>query len=92
MIDKKHALPMIWQAKLLDMSHSSIYYRLQPASGSDLQLMWRIDELQIDYPFADALMLSNMLRLDSIDGVRKHVSTLMKTQSIAALEMGIQRN
>ena len=54
MIDKKCAFPMIRQAKLLDMSHSSVYYRLQPASESDLQLIWRIDELQIDYPFADA--------------------------------------
>ena len=32
MIDQKHALPMARQAKLLDMSRSSIYYRPQPVS------------------------------------------------------------
>ena len=39
MIDKKHGLPMVRQARQLDMSRSSIYYRPQPASESDLRLM-----------------------------------------------------
>ena len=42
MIDQKHALPMVRQAKLLDMSRSSLYYRPQPTSESDLRLMRRI--------------------------------------------------
>ncbi len=85
MIDTKHALPRVRQAKLLDMSRSSLYYRPQPASESDLRLMRRIDELHLEHPFAGARMLRDMLRLDGIDIGRKRVGTLMKTLSIEAL-------
>ena len=85
MIDRKHALPMVRQAKLLEMSRSSLYYRPQPASESDLRLMRKIDELHLEHPFAGARMLRDMLRLDGIDVGRKHVGTLMKTLSIEAL-------
>ena len=85
MIDKKHGLPMVRQARLLAMSRSSIYYRPQPASESDLRLMRQIDELHLEHPFAGARMLRDMLRLDGIEVGRKHVGTLMKTLSIAAL-------
>ena len=85
MIDNEHGLPMVRQVKLLDMSRSSIYYRPQPASESDLRLMRRIDELHLEHPFAGARMLRDMLRLDGIEVGRKHVGTLMKTLSIAAL-------
>ncbi len=85
MIDRNHALPMVRQAKLLEMSRSSLYYRPQPASESDLRLMRRIDELHLEHPFAGARMLRDMLRLDGIDIGRKRVGTLMKTLSIEAL-------
>ena len=85
MIDPKHRLPMLRQAKLLEMSRSSIYYRPQPASESDLRLMRRIDELHLEHPFAGARMLRDMLRLEGIDVGRKRVGTLMKTLSIEAL-------
>ena len=85
MIDTKHALPMVRQAKLLEMSRSSLYYRPQPASESDLRLMRKIDELHLEHPFAGARMLRDMLRLDGIDVGRKRVGTLMKTLSIEAL-------
>ena len=85
MIDRKHALPMVRQAKLLEMSRSSLYYRPQPASESDLRLMRKIDELHLEHPFAGARMLRDMLRLDGIDVGRKRVGTLMKTLSIEAL-------
>ena len=85
MIDTNHALPMVRQAKLLEMSRSSLYYRPQAASESDLRLMRRIDELHLEHPFAGARMLRDMLRLDGIDVGRKRVATLMKTLSIEAL-------
>ena len=85
MIDKKHELPMVRQARLLAISRSSIYYRPQPASESDLRLMRQIDELHLEHPFAGARMLRDMLRLGGIEVGRKHVGTLMKTLSIAAL-------
>ena len=57
MIDKKHGLPMNRQAKLLDMSRSSVYYPPRPASESDLRLMRQIDELHLEHPFAGTHML-----------------------------------
>ena len=42
MIDPTHALPIMRQAQLLDVSRSSVYYRPQPTSDADLALMRRI--------------------------------------------------
>jgi hypothetical protein len=40
--------------------------------------MRRIDELHLEHPFAGARMLRDMLRLESHQIGRKHISTLMK--------------
>ena len=89
MIDKEHELPVVRQVQLLDLSRSSVYYQPQPISESDLQLMRRIDKLPLDYPFAGARMLRDMLRLDKIMVGRKHISTLMKQMGIEALQSGV---
>ena len=89
MIDKEHELPVVRQVQLLDLSRSSVYYQPQPISESDLQLMRRIDKLHLDYPFAGARMLRDMLRLDKIMVGRKHISTLMKQMGIEALQSGV---
>ena len=85
MIDKTHDLSMVRQAKLLDMSRSSLYYQPQSLSESDLRLMRRIDAMHLEHPFAGARMLRDMLRLVGIDVGRKRVTTLVKTLSIEAL-------
>ena len=85
MIDKTHELPVIRQLKLLDLSRSSVYYLPQPTPDSDLRLMRRIDELHLECPFAGARMLRDLLKLESVEIGRKHVSTLMKTMGLEAL-------
>jgi putative transposase len=85
MIDKAHGLPVVRQVQLLDLSRSSVYYRLQPTPDNDLRLMRRIDELHLESPFAGARMLRDMLRLEEVEIGRKHVSTLMKKMGIEAL-------
>ena len=85
MIDKTHDLPVVRQAKLLELSRSSIYYQPKPMPESDLRLMRRIDELHLDHPFAGARMLRDMLKLEGVEVGRKHVGTLMKTMGIEAL-------
>ena len=85
MIDKTHDLPVVRQAKLLELSRSSIYYQPQPTPETDLRLMRRMDELHLDYPFAGARMLRDMLKLEGVEIGRKHVGTLMKTMGIEAL-------
>ena len=47
--------------------------------------MRRIDELHLEYPYAGARMLRDMLRCDGHDIGRKHVTTLMRKMGIEAL-------
>ena len=85
MIDRTHKLPVVRQVQLLDLSRSSVYYRLEPTPDSDFRLMRRIDALHLEHPFAGARLLRDMLRLEKIEIGRKHVSTLMKKMGIEAL-------
>lgn len=50
-----------------------MYYLPRPVSESDLTLMRRIDELHLNYPFAGARMLRDMLKLEGFAVGRKHV-------------------
>ena len=85
MIDPAHKLAVTHQAKLLDLSRSSVYYRPAPTPESDLALMRRIDELHLEHPFAGARMLRDMLRAEGHGVGRKHVGTLMAKMGIEAL-------
>ena len=49
MIDPGHKLPLVRQAKLLELSRSSVYYLPQPTSESDLALMRILDRWHLDY-------------------------------------------
>lgn len=85
MIDDTHDLPIRRQAELLEVSRSNVYYLPRPASEADLAVMRRIDELHLNYPFAGARMLRDMLNREGIPIGRKHVSTLMGKMGIAAI-------
>jgi putative transposase len=85
MIDATHDLPICRQAELLEVSRSNVYYLPRPASEADLAVMRRIDELHLNYPFAGARMLRDMLNREGIQIGRKHVSTLMDKMGIAAI-------
>lgn len=85
MIDAAHELPICRQAELLEISRSNVYYLPRPVSESDLAVMRRIDELHLNYPFAGARMLRDMLNLEGIQIGRKHVGTLMAKMGIRAI-------
>ena len=85
MIDRGHRLPLTCQAKAVDISRSSVYYKPRPVSGADLRLMRRIDELHLEHPFAGGRMLRDMLRQEGLLSGRRHVSTLMRRMGIEAL-------
>src|SRR5512136_762042 len=85
MIDPSHDLPVCRQAELLEISRSNVYYLPEPVCASDLVLMRRIDELHLNFPFAGARMLRDMLKLEGFEVGRKHVRTLMGKIGIAAL-------
>ena len=85
MIDTTHQLPVVRQAQLLELSRSSIYYLARPPSAADLELMRRIDELHLEFPFAGSRMLRDLLKGEGHFVGRKHVGTLMRTMGIEAL-------
>jgi putative transposase len=85
MITRTHPLPLTQQAKLLQLSRSSLYYKSRSLSERDLRLMRKIDALHTAHPFAGARMLRDLLRLDEEPVGRRHVATLMKTMGIEAL-------
>jgi putative transposase len=85
MIDPSHGLPVCRQAELLEISRSNVYYLPEPVCEADLVLMRRIDELHLNFPFAGARMLRDMLKLEGFEVGRKHVRTLMGKMGIAAL-------
>jgi hypothetical protein len=45
MIDRSHALSIVRQAKVLDISRGSVYYKPRPVSAEDLALTRRIDDM-----------------------------------------------
>ncbi len=85
MIDRGHALPLVAQARQLGISRGSIYYLPQPASDADLEVMRRIDELHLLYPFAGSRMLRDLLRQEGVAVGRFHVATMMKRMRIEAI-------
>ena len=82
MITRTHALPVVRQCQLLALSRSTAYYQPQPISEAELALRCRIDVLHLDYPFAGARMLRDLLRQDGYSIGRRHVSTLMTRMGI----------
>src|SRR6516165_717716 len=61
MIDRGHDLGLTKQAALLGISRGSVYYQPVPVSAEDLALMRRMDELHLEFPFAGARMLRDLL-------------------------------
>ena len=85
MIDRNHELSIVRQAKALNISRGSVYYRPRPVSPEDLTIMRRIDELHLDYPFAGSRMMRGLLNRAGVSIGRRHVATLMKRMGIEAL-------
>ncbi len=85
MIDRGHALPIVRQAKALNLSRSCVYDLQRPVSPADLTLMRRIDELHLEFPFVGSRMLRDLLNAEGVTVDRRHVATLMKRMDITAL-------
>jgi len=85
MIDRSHALSLTRQADLVSISRSSIYYEPKKVGALDLDMMRIIDELHLEYPFAGARMLRDMLRRRGFAVGRRHIAALMRRMGIEAL-------
>ena len=85
MIDPHHDLSIAKQAKALEISRGSVYYRPRPVPAADLAIMRRMDELHLEFPFAGSRMLRDLLNHEGTTICRRHVATLMKQMGIEAL-------
>ena len=85
MINPEHDLAISRQAKLLDISRSSVYYVPRAISETDLSLMRRLDELHLEHPFMSARMLKREFAQEGIEMGRRHIGTLMQILNIEAM-------
>jgi len=85
MIDREHDLPIVRQARALNISRGSVYYLPRPVPDADLAIMRRLDRLHLEYPFAGSRMLRGLLVAEGCKIGRRHVKTLMKRMGIEAL-------
>lgn len=85
MIDRSHDLAVTRQARALGISRGSVYYLPKPASMVELEIMRRMDELHLEYPFAGSRMLRDLLRQEGFVIGRLRVASLMKRMAIDAI-------
>jgi len=85
MIDPTSKLSINRQSRLLGISRGSVYYRPRPISDADLKLMYWIDKLHMELPFAGSRMLRDLLAQEGFKVGRLHVAMLMKRMGITAL-------
>jgi putative transposase len=85
MIDRSHKLSVSRQARLLNISRATVYYRAKPTSDSDLALMNAIDKLHLDFPFMGSRQLQRALLRQGHQVGRLHVRSLMRKMGISAL-------
>jgi putative transposase len=85
MIDRQHNLPVKRQCQLLGVARSTAYYEAQALRQNDMEMMRRIDELHLQYPFAGSRMLREWLRREGFEVGRRHVRTLMRRMGISAV-------
>jgi hypothetical protein len=85
-LDRTHgALSIRRQCRLLGLARSGVYRTPAPASGDDLGLMRRIDELFTAWPFLGSRRMARLLTDDGHAVNRKRVQRLMRLMGIAAL-------
>jgi putative transposase len=85
MIDRGHPLSLSRQSEILHLSRSSLYYEAKPISTHDLELMRRIDEIHLKYPFMGSRSIRDQLQGMGYDIGRGHVRTLMKKMGREAI-------
>jgi putative transposase len=85
MIDTGHSLPLTRQSQILELSRSSLYYEAVLISDRDLELMRRVDEVHLRYPYMGSRSIRDQLQDMGYQVGRQHVGTLMKRMGIAAM-------
>ena len=85
MIKRGSALSITRQAQLLSVSRSSVYYRPQPESQEELDLLKRQDELFTENPMYGSRRLQVMLKREGVLVGRRRIRRLMKKLGLWAV-------
>jgi putative transposase len=85
MIDRSHPVPIKRQARLLDLSRSSVYYEPVGQSADALALMAAMDEIHLAFPFYGIRRIRDELRDRGFHVGRQHVATLMRKMGMEPL-------
>lgn len=73
------------QCELLGVSRSGLYYQPEPTDREELELMRRIDELHLKFPFYGSRKLARELKKEGRDVNRKRVQRLMRLMDLVAM-------
>jgi putative transposase len=84
-IHATHELPKTRRCELLDVARSSAYYRAEPVSEEDLELMRLIDEIHLRWPFYGSRRLRDELQERGHTVNRKRIQRLMRQMGLRAL-------
>jgi putative transposase len=84
-IHTTHELPKTRRCELLDVARSSAYYRAEPVSEEDLELMRLIDEIHLRWPFYGSRRLRDALQEHGHTVNRKRIQRLMRQMGLRAL-------
>ena len=85
MIDVNHEVSLRRQCELLGVSRSGYYYDPVGIAEEDLDLMRRIDELHLTWPFYGSRKIGQVLRTEGIVVNRKRAQRLMRLLGIEAM-------
>ena len=86
MIEREHqSLSVSRQCRLLDVSRSTLYYRPLGESAATLELMRRIDELYLQYPFYGSRQMVRHLAREGVAVGRHRVRRLMRLLGLEAI-------
>jgi len=85
MITAGSELSITRQAQLLGVSRSSVYYRPQPESQEELELLKRLDELFTENPMFGSRRLRVMLERKGVRVGRRRIRGLMKKLGLWAV-------
>jgi len=85
LVDSDGALSVRRQCEILALNRSSLYYESVGPDSEELELMRRIDELHLKFPFYGSRRMSRELRNQGLVVNRKRVQRLMRIMDLEAL-------
>jgi putative transposase len=85
LVGPDESLSMRRQCEVLGVNRSSLYYQSVGSDPEELELMRRIDELHLEFPFYGSRRMARELRGQGLVANRKRVQRLMRIMQIEAI-------